>query len=123
MKPTILSFGNHKPRIAADVFVAHTAAVIGDVEVGEGSGIWFGCTLRGDGNLIKIGKRTNIQDGTVIHVNHSPEGMERGAHGYATIIGARITIAFMPTKARSCRWQAWIMARCPMVTSSPIRQA
>ena len=94
MKPVILSFGNHKPRIAADVFVAHTAAIIGDVEVGAESGIWFGCTLRGDGNLIKIGKRTNIQDGTVIHVNGQPDG-GRGAHGYACLIGDEVTIGHL----------------------------
>ena len=94
MKPTILTFGNYKPRIAADVFIAHTAAVIGDVEIGEGSGVWFGCTLRGDGNLIKIGKRTNIQDGTVIHVNGQPDG-SRGALGYAAIIGDDVTVGHL----------------------------
>jgi len=94
LKPTILTFGNYKPRIAADVFIAHTAAVIGDVEIGEGSGVWFGCTLRGDGNLIKIGKRTNIQDGTVIHVNGQPDG-SRGALGYAAIIGDEVTVGHL----------------------------
>ncbi len=43
--------------------------MIGDVELGAGVGIWFHCVLRGDTNLIRIGARTNIQDGTILHVN------------------------------------------------------
>jgi len=42
--------------------------VVGDVEIGEGSGIWFGCVLRGDTNFIRVGARTNIQDGSILHV-------------------------------------------------------
>jgi carbonic anhydrase/acetyltransferase-like protein (isoleucine patch superfamily) len=57
------------PRIAADAWVAPTAAVIGDVEIGAQSGVWFHCVLRGDTNRIRIGCRVNIQDGTIIHVN------------------------------------------------------
>ena len=57
------------PRIAPDAFVAPSAAVIGDVEIGAQSGIWFHCVLRGDTNRIRIGARTNIQDGTILHVN------------------------------------------------------
>ncbi len=58
------------PRIADTAFIAPTAAVIGDVTIGPDSGIWFHCVLRGDTNRIRIGARTNIQDGTIIHVNH-----------------------------------------------------
>jgi carbonic anhydrase/acetyltransferase-like protein (isoleucine patch superfamily) len=50
------------------VFVAETATVIGDVEIGEDSSVWFGAVIRGDVNYIRIGARTNIQDLTVIHV-------------------------------------------------------
>src|SRR5277367_6573796 len=57
------------PSIAADAFVAPTAAVIGDVVVGTETGIWFHCLVRGDMNSIRIGARTNVQDGTVIHVD------------------------------------------------------
>src|SRR5579871_4578894 len=57
------------PRIAPDAFIAPTAAVIGDVEVGSETGIWFHCLVRGDLNIIRIGARTNIQDGTIIHVD------------------------------------------------------
>ena len=57
------------PRIAPDAFIAPTAAVIGDVEVGSETGIWFHCLVRGDMNYIRIGARTNIQDGAIIHVD------------------------------------------------------
>ena len=71
------------PKIAPDAFVAPTAAIIGDVEIGALSGIWFHCVLRGDTNFIRIGARTNIQDGTIIHVN---------AGSYPTIIGDDVTV-------------------------------
>src|SRR5690242_5306159 len=79
------------PKLAPDVFIAETAVVIGDVEIGAGSGIWYGCVLRGDSNSIKIGGRTNIQDGTIIHVNHEREG----AAGTRTTIGSDVTVGHM----------------------------
>lgn len=56
-----------KPKVHESCFVAPSADIIGDVTVGEQSNIWFQCVLRGDVTAITIGKRTNIQDGTVIH--------------------------------------------------------
>jgi len=79
------------PQIAQDAFVAPTAVVIGAVEIGAEASIWFGCVLRGDSNTIRIGPRTNIQDGTVIHVNHEREG----AAGTKTTIGADVTVGHM----------------------------
>jgi carbonic anhydrase/acetyltransferase-like protein (isoleucine patch superfamily) len=79
------------PTIAATAFVAETAVVIGDVVIGEQASIWYGCVLRGDGNFIRVGARTNIQDGTIVHVNHEREG----AAGTRTIIGADVTIGHM----------------------------
>ena len=79
------------PKIAPDAFIAETAVVIGDVEIGAGSSVWYGCVLRGDANSIKIGARTNIQDGTIIHVNHEREG----AAGTRTTIGSDITVGHM----------------------------
>ena len=58
-----------RPTIHPTAFVAPTAAVIGDVEVGAESGVWFHCLVRGDMAAIRIGARTNIQDGTTIHVD------------------------------------------------------
>lgn len=69
MAPTILSFEGTAPRIDPTAWVAPTAVVIGDVEIGAGSSIWYHCVLRGDTNFIRIGARTNIQDGSILHVN------------------------------------------------------
>lgn len=57
------------PKIDAGVFVAPNATVIGDVHIGEDSSVWFGAVVRGDSNTMRIGKRTNIQDLSVLHVN------------------------------------------------------
>lgn len=57
-----------RPTIAADVFVAPNASVIGDVVIGEASSVWFGVVIRGDVFPIRIGARTNIQDNSVVHV-------------------------------------------------------
>ncbi len=73
-----------RPRIAADAFIAPTAAVIGNVEIGPQSGVWFHCVLRGDTNLIRIGARTNVQDGTILHVNAGEE--------FACLVGDDVTI-------------------------------
>ena len=56
------------PKVADSAFIAENATVIGDVEIGEDSSVWFGSVIRGDVNFIRIGARTNIQDHTVIHV-------------------------------------------------------
>jgi carbonic anhydrase/acetyltransferase-like protein (isoleucine patch superfamily) len=82
----ILPFRGVLPRIDPTAYIAPTAAVIGDVEIGPESSIWFGCTLRGDVNEIRIGARTNIQDGTVVHVASAGQG---------TYIGDDITVGHM----------------------------
>ncbi|MFY9271324.1 MAG: gamma carbonic anhydrase family protein, partial [Candidatus Manganitrophaceae bacterium] len=61
-------FQDKTPRIPATVFIASSAQVIGDVEIGEESSIWFGTVVRGDVNHIRIGARTNVQDLSVLHV-------------------------------------------------------
>ena len=78
----IFSLGNLSPRIADNVFVADSADVIGDVEIGSGSSVWFNTVLRADNDLIRIGTGSNIQDGTVIHVDE----------GIPTIIGDNVTV-------------------------------
>lgn len=60
---------NKKPRIAANTWIAPTAVVIGDVEIGEYSSIWWNTILRGDSDKIVIGKHTNIQDNCIVHMN------------------------------------------------------
>ena len=74
------------PRISSSAFIADTAVVIGDVEIGDDTGIWFGCVVRGDVNEIRIGARTNIQDGTIIHV---------ASRGQGCYIGSDITVGHM----------------------------
>jgi carbonic anhydrase/acetyltransferase-like protein (isoleucine patch superfamily) len=64
-----IEFRGKHPKIAASAFVAPTAVVIGDVEVGEESSIWFGVVIRGDNGPIRIGARTSIQDNSVVHVS------------------------------------------------------
>lgn len=71
------------PKIHPTVFVAENAVIIGDVEIGADSSIWYGAVIRGDVNYIRIGERTNIQDGTIIHVDHKK---------YPTIIGSNVTV-------------------------------
>ncbi len=79
------------PTVAPSAFIAETAVLIGDVVVGEDASIWYGCVLRGDDNSIRVGARTNIQDGTIIHINHEREG----AAGTKTVIGSNVTIGHM----------------------------
>lgn len=83
---TILPFRGELPRISETAFVAPGSTVIGDVEMGDESSLWFNCVVRGDVNYIRVGPRTNIQDGTVVHVS--------GAEGYTTI-GADVVIGHM----------------------------
>lgn len=66
------------PTIDPTSFVAQTAAVIGDTQVGAQSGIWYGCVVRGDVNEIRIGNRTNIQDLTMIHCAELGQGCYLG---------------------------------------------
>lgn len=58
-----------KPNIHSSVFVAPDSKIIGNVEIGPDSSVWYKTVLRGDNNYIKIGSRTNIQDGTIIHID------------------------------------------------------
>jgi gamma-carbonic anhydrase len=68
----VYELDNHRPVLGEDVFVAPTAAVIGDVTIGQGANIWFGAVVRGDDMPIRIGCRTNIQDGVIIHSTDDP---------------------------------------------------
>jgi carbonic anhydrase/acetyltransferase-like protein (isoleucine patch superfamily) len=65
----IKPFQNLSPKIHETAYVAQDAIVIGDVEIGAESSVWFGSILRGDVNYIRIGERSNVQDGTIIHVS------------------------------------------------------
>jgi carbonic anhydrase/acetyltransferase-like protein (isoleucine patch superfamily) len=70
MAPQIFPYLDHAPRIHPTVFLAPTAVVAGDVQIGADSSVWYGATVRGDVNYIRIGQRVNIQDHATIHVTH-----------------------------------------------------
>jgi len=84
----ILEHNGIAPQIDASVFLAPSACVIGDVQIGEKSSLWFNVLVRGDVNYIRIGKRTNIQDGTVIHVTHKT---------HPTVIGDDVSVGHSVT--------------------------
>ena len=85
----IRSFKNIKPTIGEQTYIDEAACVIGDVEIGKDCSVWPMVVIRGDVNFIRIGDRTNIQDGSVLHVTHkgplSPQGN-------ALTIGSDVTI-------------------------------
>lgn len=85
----IRTFEHFKPNVASSAFVDEAALVIGQVTLEEDSSIWPMAVLRGDINVIHIGKRSNIQDGTVIHVTHAGK---YNPEGYATRVGDDVTV-------------------------------
>jgi len=88
----ILRYKDSFPKIHTSAWIAPSADIIGDVEIEEDSSVWFGCVLRGDVHYIKIGKRTSIQDMSMIHVTHFKKEKKLG-DGFPTIIGDDVTIA------------------------------
>lgn len=84
--PIILPYKDKVPVIADTAFVAPGASIIGDVEIGADSSVWFGCVIRGDENAVRIGERTNLQDGTIIHVHSRKQG---------TYVGNDVTVGHM----------------------------
>lgn len=84
--PLILAYEGKRPKIDPTAFIAPGAIIIGDVEIGPDAGIWYNCVLRGDVNEIRVGARTNIQDGTVVHV---------ATHGQGAYIGDDVSIGHM----------------------------
>ncbi|MBS4539684.1 gamma carbonic anhydrase family protein [Clostridium sp. D2Q-11] len=78
----IKNYKEKKPIIDKSCFIAESADVIGDVTIGKNSSVWYNCVLRADGNKIEIGENTNVQDGTIMHIEDN----------YPTIIGDNVTI-------------------------------
>ncbi|KAK6115805.1 hypothetical protein DH2020_008074 [Rehmannia glutinosa] len=85
---TLMNLFDKSPLVDKDAFVAPSASVIGDVHVGRGSSIWYGCVLRGDVNSISVGSGTNIQDNALVHVAKS----NLSGKVLPTIIGNNVTI-------------------------------
>jgi carbonic anhydrase/acetyltransferase-like protein (isoleucine patch superfamily) len=90
--PSLIPFGGKAPRIDPAAFVAPGARLIGDVEIGRDASIWYNVVLRGDVNRIRIGARTNIQDGSVVHVDSPRPGHEGG---HPTLIGEEVLIGHL----------------------------
>ncbi|CAL9171830.1 unnamed protein product, partial [Musa hybrid cultivar] len=85
---TLMNIFDKVPNVHKDAFVAPSASVIGDVQVGQGSSIWYGCVLRGDVNSIHVGSGTNIQDNSLVHVAKS----NLSGKVLPTIIGDNVTV-------------------------------
>ena len=81
--PIILPYRGVMPTIHPDAWIAPGAVVIGDVHIGAETNVWFGCVIRGDVMPIRIGARTNIQDGTIVHVTRKVG---------PTLIGSGVTV-------------------------------
>jgi len=80
----------HLPKLGERVYIDPAAVVIGDVELGDDVSIWPTTVVRGDVNFIRIGARSSIQDGTVIHVSHDGPFTRPG--GFPTVIGNDVTV-------------------------------
>lgn len=83
IKETVRGF---TPKVDESCFIAKNAVIVGNVEIGAKSSIWYNVVLRGDVNSIKIGKETNVQDGTVIHGTYEK---------YGTVLHDRVTIGHL----------------------------
>lgn len=81
--PVVRPHAGKAPRLGAGVWLADDAVVIGDVDLGPAASVWYGAVLRGDVNSIRIGARTNVQDGTVIHVT---------SRTHPTVLGDDVTV-------------------------------
>lgn len=86
---SIRSFRGCSPALADRVFVDASALLIGDVEIGEDSSVWPFAVIRGDMHRIRIGKRTSIQDGSVLHITHASSF---NPDGFALLIGDEVTV-------------------------------
>ena len=86
---TLRTYQNHTPTLGAGAFVDISAVVIGDVEIGDDSSVWPLTVIRGDMHRIRIGARTSVQDGSVLHITHAGPF---NPDGFPLIIGDEVTI-------------------------------
>ena len=86
MRGLILPYQDLVPRIDPSAFVAPDATIVGDVEIGEDSNVWYKCMFRGDVAEVRVGRRCNLQDGTVIHVTGGK---------YGTIVGDDVSVGHL----------------------------
>lgn len=91
---SIRSFETHTPQIASSAYIDEAALVVGEVEIGDLSSVWPMSVVRGDVHSIKIGDKTNIQDGSILHVTHDSQYQPGG---YPLIIGNQVTVGHQVT--------------------------
>lgn len=85
----IESINGKNPLVAPSAFVAPDAVVLGDVELGPEASVWYGCVLRADINWIRVGAKSNLQDGTIIHVAYRGQGTQVGSE---VVVGHRAVL-------------------------------
>lgn len=84
----LFPYGALFPKLHSTVFVAPGAKIVGDVEIGENSSVWYNCVVRGDVNFVKIGRFTNIQDLSMLHVTNGK---------FPLVIGDKVTVGHSVT--------------------------
>ncbi|WOI53741.1 gamma carbonic anhydrase family protein [Parvularcula sp. LCG005] len=89
MQPLIMAIGGKAPIIHETAFIAPGAVIIGDVTVGPDASIWYGAIIRGDTNAVRIGARSNVQDGCILHVDGPEMGGLPIEIGEDVLIGHR----------------------------------
>jgi len=119
-RPRLLPYRGVVPRLARGAWVAPGATLVGDVELGADSSVWYGCVLRGDVHRIRIGARSNIQDLTVVHVTRDRFATEIGddvtvghravVHGCRVGDGALVGIGAIVLDGATVGEGAWIGA-------------
>jgi carbonic anhydrase/acetyltransferase-like protein (isoleucine patch superfamily) len=105
MDSLILPYRGKSPVIHPSAFVAAGAVIVGDVTIGAESSVWFGCVVRGDVHFVRIGQRTNIQDGSIVHVTREKASVSMGndvtvAHSatvHGCLIGDRVLVGMGAT--------------------------
>jgi carbonic anhydrase/acetyltransferase-like protein (isoleucine patch superfamily) len=106
----ILPYRGKHPTIGKDCYIAPNATLIGDVTIEDGASVWFGCVLRGDVAPIRIGRRSNIQDNTVIHADEGQPTtvgedvtVGHGAIVHAATVGDRVLVGMGAVLLNRCR--------------------
>lgn len=108
---SIHTYRGHRPRIHPSAFIAPDAVIIGDVEIGPDASVWYGCVLRGDVGSIRVGARSNIQDGTVIHVDRDADcvlGEDTTVGHQALVHGATVGDGVLVGMGSKVLSRAWI---------------
>ncbi|WP_261816297.1 gamma carbonic anhydrase family protein [Vibrio gallicus] len=89
---SLRSYKEIAPSLGSDVYIDDSAVIVGDVSIGKDSSVWPQVAARGDVNHISIGERTNIQDGSVLHVTHKNV---INPNGFPLVIGNEVTIGHL----------------------------